>query len=514
MGARTLSILSTVLFLGGPFGCMGDTEVMNRPKDEAPVLDGAKHMIAQDQGSGGDTSIGVDSGGEPASGALKLSYTPVEGCRIVDTRKKGAAFAKDEQRGYLVYGSDMSDQGGNAEGCPLPAGISTPLAAHINVIALTETGGGNFSVFRHGSTAAKSGLVHFNPATGQPYISNAVTIELCPSDDSSCTKHIGALLNYAAKAGLAIDVLGYYTEDTVPDGDADKALVYTPVKPCRAVDTRSGGGGKFSAGQTREYFVYGDASAISGQGGNAAGCPSPRGEPSAVHMRLITVIQDSGSAGYVVVQPQNGSATAVQSFVNYKYGYQHTGNTGTIKTHHGGGAEGKDIKIINKGGSAHMIVDILGYYYPNDSNISKPEMDYLFTPVTPCRLVDTRETKDPFEPKEAQEYLVYGDDLSSQGGDAAGCPSPRGEPRAAHLRFTAVPSDGQGNFLAFAADLTGDLPGSSVINYKSGAQNISNAATIMTRYDSTTGIRDIKVINNNGKEVDLTIVVFGYYYQK
>lgn len=59
---------------------------------------------------------------------------------------------------------------------------------------------------------------------------------------------------------------------------SNKSLVFTPVSPCRIIDTRLAGGA-FLPGGIRSYNVWG---AVSAQGGNPAGCPSPSGEPRAV----------------------------------------------------------------------------------------------------------------------------------------------------------------------------------------------------------------------------------------
>ncbi len=84
----------------------------------------------------------------------QLVFNSVVPCRIVDTRNRGGLFSEDESRGYVVYGASMSNQGGNADGCPLPAGIGEPRAVHINVTALGDVGSGNFAVVRHGSPAS------------------------------------------------------------------------------------------------------------------------------------------------------------------------------------------------------------------------------------------------------------------------------------------------------------------------------------------------------------------------
>ena len=71
---------------------------------------------------------------------------------------------------------------------------------------------------------------------------------------------------------------------------SDKDLAYTPVTPCRIVDTRKVGGA-ISAGGIRSYNVWG---AVISQGGNSAGCPSPKGEPRAVHVNVTSVPLSNG----------------------------------------------------------------------------------------------------------------------------------------------------------------------------------------------------------------------------
>ena len=77
-------------------------------------------------------------------------------------------------------------------------------------------------------------------------------------------------------------------EDMLRVGDSTVDYTYTPVTPCRIVDTRRGGGGVFSPGQSREYFVYGSVGA---QGGSAI-CSSSKGEPRGVHLNVTAVPVD------------------------------------------------------------------------------------------------------------------------------------------------------------------------------------------------------------------------------
>lgn len=138
-----------------------------------------------------------------------------------------------------------------------------------------------------------------------------------------------------------------------------------------------------------------------------------------------------------------------------------------------------------------------------------PDKDYVFTPVTPCRIVDTRNAGGAFGPDQIREFFVYGTtNIVNQGGNPVGCPSPKGEPRGVHINVTAVPVSGQGNFAAFPANIS--PPNVSLINYKAGVQNIANAASVKTQYQIGAG--GLKIINRVGTS-HLVIDVMGYYYE-
>ena len=143
-------------------------------------------------------------------------------------------------------------------------------------------------------------------------------------------------------------------------GDTTQDYVFTPVTPCRIFDTRpTGAGGAFAAGETREYFVYG-TTAISNQGGNPAGCASPKGEPRAVHLQVSVV--PVGSPGNVRVYPANVTTpnTSVISFVS---GLNFS-NALTVGTYYN--LSDYEIEVYVGNASAHVIADVMGYYYPAD----------------------------------------------------------------------------------------------------------------------------------------------------
>ncbi len=148
-------------------------------------------------------------------------------------------------------------------------------------------------------------------------------------------------------------------------GELDEDLVYTPVTPCRIVDTRFGGGGVIPAGGSRNYWVHGS---VGSQGGNPAGCPSPTGgDPRAVHVN-VTVVPVGGN-GFVKVYPK-GTAEPNASLVNFKKG-SNIANAATIKTCFNCN---QDITVKVKKASAHVIIDVLGFYYPAKGRVENRNM--------------------------------------------------------------------------------------------------------------------------------------------
>jgi hypothetical protein len=141
-------------------------------------------------------------------------------------------------------------------------------------------------------------------------------------------------------------------------GDTTQDYVFTAVTPCRIFDTRNIGA-PIAAGGTMEFYVYGGAPDIAPQGGEAAGCPAPagKGEPRAVHMNLTVV--PVGAQGNVRVYPAD-VATPTASSVNFKLG-TNIANALTVGTYVSFGP--KEIEVFVAVSDAHVVGDVLGYYY-------------------------------------------------------------------------------------------------------------------------------------------------------
>ncbi len=142
-------------------------------------------------------------------------------------------------------------------------------------------------------------------------------------------------------------------------GDNDNQLVFTPIAPCRVVDTRNAGArtGLIPANGTRTFDLTTD-SVIDGQGGTA-GCP---GLPSFSHLGWsvnITVTNGyvaSGGLkawGFSAAEP-NASVInfGPAVFGGIANGLTLTGCFGCVD----------DITIRSFGDATHVIIDVMGYY--------------------------------------------------------------------------------------------------------------------------------------------------------
>jgi hypothetical protein len=111
--------------------------------------------------------------------------------------------------------------------------------------------------------------------------------------------------------------------------------------------------------------------------------------------------------------------------------------------------------------------------------------DLLYTPLTPCRVLDTRASIGGIlQPGIAQAFRIAGPttDLSSQGGNAMGCGVPVGATAVA-VNFAATQSAGPGNLRAFAwASGTPTPPTATVLNFgnlaAAGLNALANAVIV------------------------------------
>jgi hypothetical protein len=99
-------------------------------------------------------------------------------------------------------------------------------------------------------------------------------------------------------------------------GSLSNDLVYTPIQPCRIIDTRSTAAGAIAANTTRS-FVAVSASNFTSQGGSATNCGTLSVSATAVAINLTAVTPSA--AGYATVYPF-GTTQPLAASVNYAAG--------------------------------------------------------------------------------------------------------------------------------------------------------------------------------------------------
>jgi hypothetical protein len=134
-------------------------------------------------------------------------------------------------------------------------------------------------------------------------------------------------------------------------GDLAGDLVYTPVTPCRIVDTRSAASGAIGGNTTRTFDV--DGSTFASQGGVNASCGIPFGVARAVAMTIV--VTQPAAAGYLAAWGLG--AQPLSSALNYAPG-QTVANTTIVPVVPGAGT---DFSIYSQV-TTHLVIDVVGFF--------------------------------------------------------------------------------------------------------------------------------------------------------
>jgi hypothetical protein len=144
-------------------------------------------------------------------------------------------------------------------------------------------------------------------------------------------------------------------------GDTTRDLVYTPITPCRIVDTRNTAAGPIAGNGTRSFIAAG-LSNFTSQGGSATDCGMSAQAPSALALNVTAV--SPSFAGFATVYPFGTSRPETAS-VNYA-AFQIINNA--IITPIPTPVASSDFTIYTFAQS-HFVVDIVGYF---DNPVSSP----------------------------------------------------------------------------------------------------------------------------------------------
>lgn len=146
----------------------------------------------------------IAAGGEKALGALTndVVYTPIQPCRIVDTRSTAAgAIANNSTRSFVgINASSFTSQGGSSTNCGTLGLNATALA--LNVTAVTPSGAGYATVYPFGTAQPLASSVNY---TAGAIVNNAIIAQI-PNPLSS----FDFTLYTFAQSHYVIDIVGYF----------------------------------------------------------------------------------------------------------------------------------------------------------------------------------------------------------------------------------------------------------------------------------------------------------------
>lgn len=134
-------------------------------------------------------------------------------------------------------------------------------------------------------------------------------------------------------------------------GEGGRDLVYTPIQPCRIVDTRVAIG-PLAAGVIRNYFAA--LTTYGGQGGDSRDCGVP-GNAAAVQANLVAIGPDTG--GFLTVW-QAGAGQPTASNLNYIATDAVRSNAATIPL-----AANTQFSVFTSR-PVNLVVDVVGYFAP------------------------------------------------------------------------------------------------------------------------------------------------------
>jgi hypothetical protein len=142
------------------------------------------------------------------------------------------------------------------------------------------------------------------------------------------------------------------------------------------------------------------------------------------------------------------------------------------------------------------------------SSLGDSQADLVYTPVTPCRIIDTRIARGTIAGGTTRSFLVTGTDYSAQGGKATGCGVPYGPTTAAVVNFVAVKPGGAGNLRV--TPFGTPMPLASIINFSAG-MNLANGLVVATCNPSSATCTSDITIQADASATQLVADVQGYF---
>lgn len=392
-----------------------------------------------------------------------LTYTPVTPCRIIDTRNAGGVLAAGSTRGFAGWSlTNYNGQGGTAtSNCNIPANTATS-AIVVNFTVVSPSTGGYITAYPSDVVQPLAASLNFNAADVK---GNNAILKLNQTG-------VGSHLNVytTSTTHLVADVVGYYARPLAL-GALSSDLVYTPVTPCRIMDTRNAGAdaGILNAGSTRSFLGWNGSYTV--QGGDNTNCNLPFSTDNAALVLNFTAVNPS-SGGYITAYPA-GAAQPLAATLNFGAG-EVKGNNAFLKLNQTSGQA--DFNVYSTT-ATHLVADVVGYY-ARPVALGSANSDLVYTPVTPCRIMDTRNAgvnSGILNAGLQRGFYGWQANFASQGGSATACNLPLSTDNAAiAVNFTIVNPATGGYITAFPADVA-TIPLAATLNFDAGDVKGSNA---------------------------------------
>ncbi len=274
-----------------------------------------------------------------------FQFVPVTPCRVADTRATSGTFG----------GPTMT--GGSSRSFPIPQGVcNIPATAQAYSFNVTVVPQGPLSYLTLWPTGENQPLASTLNAPSGNVVANAAIV---PAGEG------GAVSVFVTNnTDVILDINGYFTSG----GGAD----FYAATPCRVADTRNAagplGGPTMSSGETRTLPVLSGA------------CTIPAA--ATAYSMNVTVVPD-GPLSYLTMWPA-AETQPVVSTLNSPAGNV-LANAALVPAGTGGGIS---VYVTNQ---TDVVVDTNGYFAaPGSSGALQ------FYPVSPCRVVDTRNANGAF----------------------------------------------------------------------------------------------------------------------
>lgn len=390
-----------------------------------------------------------------------LTYTPVTPCRIIDTRNAGGVLAAGSTRSFAGWSlTNYSGQGGTTtSNCNIPANTATS-AIVVNFTVVSPSAGGYITAYPSDVVQPLAASLNFN--AGDVKGNNAI---LKLSQTGVGTTHLN--IYTTSTTHLVADVVGYYARPLAL-GALSSDLVYTPVTPCRIMDTRNAGAdsGMLTAGSTRSFLGWNGSYTV--QGGDNTDCNLPFSTDNAALVLNFTAVTPS-SGGYITAYPE-GAVQPLAATLNFGAG-EVKGNNAFLKLNQTSGQA--DFKVFSTA-ATHLVADVVGYY-ARPVALGTSNKDLVYTPVTPCRILDTRSGAALAANGQRGFYGWTASNFTSQGGANNACGLPASTDNAAiAVNFTIVSPVTGGYITAYPADVA-TIPLAATLNFNAGDVKGSNA---------------------------------------